>query len=226
MIGSATHAWAQEVPTPAAPSAPPLSVPAPAPMSSAPPDAASPALPVVGSPVPAPATPIAPSPNASLPTPGAAVEPHVVPVPGPLTGFALPSPSAEEIARAQEIIHLRVRRQDLLASNRRWQVPAVGLGLGVSSLVIGGIVFATAWGYNDSCAGSDYSCGDFEYRRSRDVTGLIMMPLGAALVLTSVPMLIVRVVRHNRLKRVERSLAFLGQHASLGTSRGSVAFQF
>jgi len=126
---------------------------------------------------------------------------------------------------------LRLRHHDLLATNRRWQVPAIGLGLGVSSLIAGGILFATSWdSYSGSCYSYDYDyhgCDyDDGYNRTREAAGLVMMPLGALLVLASAPMLAVRVVRHRKLKRVERSLGFLVQHASLGTGRGNLAFRF
>ena len=126
---------------------------------------------------------------------------------------------------------MRLRHHDLLATNRRWQVPAIGLGLGVSSLIVGGILFATSWdSYPRSCGSYEYGyyhCDDdYDFNRTREAAGLVMMPLGALLVLASAPMLAVRVVRHRRLKRVERSLGFLVRHASLGTGRGNLAFKF
>ena len=114
-------------------------------------------------------------------------------------------PSAREIAREQELIRLRVRQQELLVSNRSWQVPAIGLGLGISSLVIGGIVFRSAWDTEYDCA-YDYGYCDDDYNQTRDRTGLVMMPLGAVLTIVSVPMLVIRVVRHQKLKRVDRAL--------------------
>jgi hypothetical protein len=135
-------------------------------------------------------------------------------------------PSVQEIALAQEVLRLRVHQNQLLASNRRWEVPAIGLGVGVSSLVIGGIVFATAWSDTGYCYSSYGTCEGDDYNVARDRTGLVMMPLGAALVIASVPMLIVRVVRHKKLKRVERALTYLEQHASLEAGHGGLTFKF
>jgi hypothetical protein len=112
---------------------------------------------------------------------------------------APPYDSWAEYIRAQEIVHLRVRADLLHQSSRRLLPPGVLLGLGITSLIVGGIVFASAWsGYEE------------EYSVAKDRAGLIMMPVGAVLTIAAVPVFAVHLARTLRLQRVERALHALG----------------
>jgi len=112
-------------------------------------------------------------------------------------------------------VRLSLRRDLLWQSNRRWQAPAIVLGVGAASLVVGGIVFASAWS-TPSPVCNDTSCvQDGDYSVPKDRTGLIMMPTGAALVLVSAPILAVRLSRVMRLKRIEQTLELLEKRYSL-----------
>lgn len=138
-------------------------------------------------------------------------------VPAPQSG-ALPSPSLppagtpvasdaptglDQYVHLQTIVRLNERRELLLAANRKWKVPAIVMGIGVSTLVIGGLVFHRAWNQPEDCY-NGWCESDFNERM--DVTGLVMMPVGAAIVLASAVPLIVRVARTKRLRRVEARL--------------------
>jgi hypothetical protein len=80
----------------------------------------------------------------------------------------------------------------------------------VASLITGAVVFSLAWRttspvceWNQSsslCEESD------SFNRRGDLTGLIMMPLGAALILVSGPILARRLSRDSRLRSAERYL--------------------
>ncbi|MDB4974037.1 MAG: hypothetical protein JWN48_2378 [Myxococcaceae bacterium] len=124
-------------------------------------------------------------------------------------------PSALEIARSQELMRYSLRRERLLGANRNYTLPAITLGLGVASLVVGGVVFARAWHTaNLDCDASWESHGCAEggdYNRTEDRAGLVMMPLGAVLILVSTPLLIVRLSRQMRLQRTERYLEQLAR---------------
>jgi len=123
--------------------------------------------------------------------------------------------AAQNPAVAQERVRLSLQRELLWESNRRWLAPAIVLGVGAASLVVGGIVFATAWG-SSSIVCNDTGCADDDgYSVVRDRTGLIMMPTGAALVLVSTPFVIIRLSRAMRLKRTERTLELLEKRYSL-----------
>lgn len=119
-------------------------------------------------------------------------------------------PSAAEIAYAQEVLHTQLQRERLLSQNRDYRGPAVVLGLGVASLLTGAVVFSLAWRTTYPVCEWDQStsfCEDSDdFNRRGDLTGLIMMPLGAALILVSGPILARRLGRHNRLRSAERYL--------------------
>jgi hypothetical protein len=121
-----------------------------------------------------------------------------------------PMPSAAEIAYAQEVLHTQLQRERLLSLNRDYRGPAVALGLGVASLITGAVVFSLAWRTTYPVCEWDQSssfCEDSDdFNRRADLTGLIMMPLGAALILVSGPILARRLSRHNRLRSAERYL--------------------
>jgi hypothetical protein len=119
------------------------------------------------------------------------------------------TPSAAEIAYAQEVLHTQLQRERLRSLNHDYRGPAVVLGLGVASLITGAIVFARAWRTDyPVCEWSQTSfCEESDdFNRRGDLTGLIMMPLGAALILVSGPILARRLGRHNRLRSAERYL--------------------
>jgi hypothetical protein len=118
--------------------------------------------------------------------------------PSPPVAFVPPPDPWEEYIRAQQIVQLRVKADVLRVSNRSLLAPGVVLGIGVASLLVGGIVFARAWN-----ASEDYSVAG-------DRAGLVMMPVGAALTVSAVPVLAVRLARTLRLQRVEHALRMLG----------------
>ena len=104
-----------------------------------------------------------------------------------------------EYVRAQELVRLRVQVDLLRESRRELLLPAIVLGAGVASLVVGGIVFASAWR------------GPEDHSVVGDRAGLVMMPVGAALTLIGGPWLAVRLSRSLRLQRAERALRALQQ---------------
>lgn len=121
--------------------------------------------------------------------------------------------TAQSSALVEERARLSLKRELLWQSNRRWLAPAIALGVGAASLVVGGIVFARAWSSN---ACNDAGCADDdEYSVAGDRAGLVMMPTGAVLVLVSTPFVIIRLSRAMRLKRTERTLELLEKRFSL-----------
>ena len=120
------------------------------------------------------------------------------------------TPSAAQIAYAQELLHTQLLRERLLSQNRDYRGPAVVLGVGVASLITGAVVFSLAWRTNYPVCewgeGSTFCEDNDDFNRRGDLTGLIMMPLGAALILVSGPILARRLGRHNRLRSAERYL--------------------
>jgi len=161
-----------------------------------------------------PAGPATSSP-ASAPAPVAlaqGVPPSAAPEPAPPARM----PSAAEIAYAQEVLHTQLQRERLLSQNRDYRGPAVVLGLGVASLITGAVVFSLAWRTDDPVCEWDQSSSfcedDDDFNQRGDRAGLIMMPLGAALILVSGPILARRLGRHNRLRSAERYLDQLSHY--------------
>lgn len=141
-----------------------------------------------------------------------------VPVAAPTPAPASP-PAANAVGiahadyfRAQELVRLESQRQQLRASNRRWQVPALGLGLGIVSIFVGVGALIASW--NSSCYQTEweYSC---EENTAAWRAGVALLTIGPVLTLVSTPMLIIRASRASRLKRLERTIQRLGGTLSL-----------
>jgi hypothetical protein len=116
--------------------------------------------------------------------------------------------------RAQQLDELMARREQLLASNRRWLGPAVGLSLGLLSLIIGAAVWAEGLDYLGPLC--DDECPEVEKKGDRLlISGLSLMVIGTALTIVSTPMLIVRRGRESRLRGVERTIKNLGGQLTL-----------
>ncbi len=134
---------------------------------------------------------------------------------------------AEAVAQAQETLRLRLSRDYLLTTNRHYVRPAIGLGLGVASIVTGVTLFILSWNVDanahvsHTCSSETGKCvthGNIpdsgpQNRAVRDA-GIGILALGMALTLVSAPMLTVRVVRHFRLKRIQHKLDWLEKRAS------------
>jgi hypothetical protein len=105
------------------------------------------------------------------------------------------------IGRQLDFAELERRREVLLTRRRNWEVPLAVSAVGAASLIAGGVVFYRAW--NPSC---DIENDDCNYSTVGDRAGLVMMPLGAALVIVGTPLFAVRLSRARRLARVERAL--------------------
>jgi hypothetical protein len=183
-----------------APSAPP---PDTAPPSQAPAPAQSDAEATLVDGSELPATTVPPS----APLPGAAATPG-----------APSSPSAgvqqTDYFRAQQLNELMTQRERLLASNRRWLGPTLGLSLGVLSLVIGAVVWAKGLEYMGPAC--DDECPEVEKKGDRLlISGLSLMVIGTALTIVATPMLIVRRSREARLRGVERTIKNLGGQLTL-----------
>jgi hypothetical protein len=126
----------------------------------------------------------------------------------------LPRAAIAEYVRAQELMSLAAQRERLLASNRRWQLPTVGIALGIVSIAIGANQFASAVGLWASDCSDD--CGNDEVeadRRSR--AGAALITIGSTLFLVSMPLLIVWGSRASRLRDVERAITRLGGKLTL-----------
>ena len=100
----------------------------------------------------------------------------------------------------------------LESSNRRLLAPSLALGFGIASLAVGGAVFAAAWN------------GPGYYNETQDRTGLTMMPLGAAIVLASMPVFILRLSRALRLRRAHVVLEHLAHGEQQGWASSSTPF--
>lgn len=126
-------------------------------------------------------------------------------------------PSALEVARAQEVLKLTMNREELLERNRAYVWPALGMGLGAATLGLGGSLYALAWvDALTYCRNGDCSTSGYYPRRER--AGLVLMPLGAALILVNTPMFAIRLGRARRLERTTRRLRRLGEPMSVGAS--------
>jgi hypothetical protein len=122
-----------------------------------------------------------------------------------------------QLFRAYELARLYDQRDALRATNRRWQVPAVGLSLGVASILTGAtmMMLRNAPG---ACSCYDYVCSDGcsdGVNWAMDRAGMVMLPVGGALVLINTPLLIVRAVRSRRLHATEATIRRLGGELSL-----------
>jgi hypothetical protein len=123
-------------------------------------------------------------------------------------------PTAEHVAHQELTRKLTITRDHLRSQNHRFQVPVVGLAVGIASVVTGGILLIMSQEFQDEdcdlpCDGDDVS--SYPMRRA----GQGLLPVGALLIAVSQPTMVVRVVRHARLKRIERQLRWLGSHATL-----------
>lgn len=114
-------------------------------------------------------------------------------------------PGTDEVARAEESLRLRMARDHLLSRNRRWQLPAIGLALGVSSIVAGAVVFISSQHVGDPLS-SCGSCSNGDYDKAPWSVGVGLITLGSLLAVVSAPMLAVRLARSLRLRTLERRL--------------------
>jgi hypothetical protein len=143
-----------------------------------------------------------PADGAGLATPADAVQ--VPPAPAPsapapqLVLIPPPDPWAEYI-RAQQIVRLRIKADVLRHSNRSALAPGLVLGVGLTSVIVGGVVFARAFNAD-------------EYSAAKDRVGLVMITVGSALTVIGASLLAVRIARGLRLQRVERALRALNDH--------------
>lgn len=118
--------------------------------------------------------------------------------------------------RAQELALLAVQLEQQRAANRRWRPAALGLTLGLASIIAGSVTFARAWGmsYDD--------CNDCDgYNQTMDRAGLVLIPVGAMLTLVSAPLLIIRVARTRRVHLIEQTIVRLGGRLSLAPQGGT-----
>lgn len=123
-------------------------------------------------------------------------------------------PSAPEVALAEESLRLRMTRDLLLSRNRRWQVPAVGIGVGVASIVVGAVVFISSQHVGDPLS-SCGSCSDGDFDKAPFGVGVGLLTLGSLLVVVGLPMFAVRLGRELRLRTLERRLGYLATSISL-----------
>lgn len=148
----------------------------------------------------APGTQTAPPASASAPPP-----PSSPPAPA---AYATPAPEIAS-ARQYEINALMEKRGKLMVSRRDYIGPAIGMGVSLTAFVVGAVVFARAW--SDTY---DYYGGYDDYNVAKDRAGLILMPVGAAGLVVSTTMTIIRVSRTRRLGRVDQRLHDMGVQVS------------
>ena len=127
-------------------------------------------------------------------------------------------PSLTEIARAEDVLRLRMKHDHLLSTNRRWQLPAVGLGVAAVFVAAGAALFIRSWSVGPS--GTKLSPDDFDipadrFNAPRWTTGIGLITAGAALAVVSAPMLTLRLARSMRCDTLERELRSRGVELSL-----------
>jgi hypothetical protein len=125
------------------------------------------------------------------------------------------APSVDELAHRQLSLQLQATRDHLLTQNRRYQVPIAGMALGFASTILGAMLLVHSQDISDDWCESGPCDPDGVRSEPMRRAGLSLLPLGLLLLLVSPPMLVVRVVRHARLKKIDRELAWLSTHASL-----------
>lgn len=109
---------------------------------------------------------------------------------------------AETLLRREIALHA-ARGLRLAESNRRYLPPVLTAALGATAMVVGGILFYQAWNVHLDEDEDDISM-------AKDTAGLVLMPVGAAVVITSTCVFAIRLSRARRLARVKRVLTRLG----------------
>ena len=125
---------------------------------------------------------------------------------------------ADELVRAQLSERLQLTRAHLQAQKHDYVLPAVGVGVGLATLA-GGMTMTVFGAMRTGCV-SDGGCESGGNDALRGF-GLASVAVGTFLVLVSPPMLVVRAIRHARLKKIERQLAWLSSHATLAPEIGA-----
>jgi hypothetical protein len=122
---------------------------------------------------------------------------------------------ADRALRAQELTRLTSARAELLAKNRRWQVPVAGLALSVFSIGIAANQLMSGFALvGGDCP--DDECSEDDEKADRQISvGFGLLLGGVALFCASVPMLAVRSARARRLGRVEEAITRLGGKLTL-----------
>jgi hypothetical protein len=130
-------------------------------------------------------------------------------------------PNLTEIAQAEDVLRLQMKRDRLLSTNRRWQVPAVGIGVAAVFIATGAALFVRSWSagpkhYADEPpADDDFDIGANRYNLPRWATGIGLITGGAVLAVVSAPMLTVRLARSKRCDTLGRELRSRGVELSV-----------
>ncbi len=128
-------------------------------------------------------------------------------------------PSLTGIARAEDVLRLRMKHDHLLSTNRRWQLPAVGLGVAAVFVATGAALFIRSWSVgpkrDEDSSPDDSDIPADRFNAPRWATGIGLITAGAALAVVSAPMLTLRLARSKRCATLERELRNRGVELSL-----------